>query len=483
MTFRKIPVNVPFWSNAEDESKVLVAEQRRDVIKDVFGTTIRRPALVQFASGLPQPADGMYYWETRDRVYIVSSGNLYSMTENGVISEVEAGIYGNGEHVSWAESADLTIVTEGATRKLFSTNGGRIVEFNGSTAQQLTGSDDPLESSHIIMFDTFLLSNELSNQKFDESILHSKVADPINFEGAFFSAENKSDPISALHSEWDEIAAFGTKALESFYNNGVDPFAQIPGATVKQGTLSPWTIKNLDNAYFMLNADRRLIRIDGRQATVLSQAIDDILSEAADAPNAEGEDVTFDGKTLYLLTINQRTFVFDYVLNEWVGEWGAWNTTTATYKPFSARNFINVKQWNKTFCASKTTGEIFELSSKAFRDVGDTIIRSSVITGNIDHGTGREKRSNELRFKLKRGNVEKLTVDQDQPLLLVRWRDNGSKIWSNYRNILLGFKGEDEFFWSLFQLGSYRSRQYEFVCTDDVPFSIVEVEEDVDLLR
>jgi hypothetical protein len=48
---------------------------------------------------------------------------------------------------------------------------------------------------------------------------------------------------------------------------------------------------------------------------------------------------------------------------------------------------------------------------------------------------------------------------------------------------MLGFQGDTEFYYSLFQLGSYRARQYELVVTDDTPFSIVEVEEDVDLLR
>jgi len=65
----------------------------------------------------------------------------------------------------------------------------------------------------------------------------------------------------------------------------------------------------------------------------------------------------------------------------------------------------------------------------------------------------------------------------------VRWRDNGSKIWSNDRKIGLGFEGNTEFIRSIFMLGTYRTRQWEFYCTDNIPFSIVQATEDVTVTR
>lgn len=232
----------------------------------------------------------------------------------------------------------------------------------------------------------------------------------------------------------------------------------------------------------MLTTGRRLARIVGRQPIILSQPIDDILSESAAVTNAQGDLLTLKGNTLYLLTINNRTFVYDYAAQEWVGEWGYWNKETAAYDQFKGMNFINVKEWGLTLCADKTTGTIYKFDFDTYQDDGDEI-RSSVVTGNIDHKTGREKRSSELRLKLKRGKVSKTSVDDIDPKMLVRWRDNGSKVWSNYREVSLGSSDVDGFYYSLFQLGSYRSRQYEFVCSDNTPFSIVEADEDVDLLR
>lgn len=466
----------------EDESRSsVVSAERRDVIKDTLGTTIRRPGLSVF-SDLPATIDGMYYWEHKDLVYLVSGKNLYSMDKRGNTALVGSDIFGEGMHVTWAESADLTLITPGAVRKIFAANGENIVEYDGITAQKLQDADAPANVSHIIMFDSYLLANDIATPKFDESILYSKVADPISWEGAFFSAENKSDPINAMHKGWDEIALFGSRSIENDYNDGTTPFLPIPGGNIESGTLSPWTIKLAGNSYIYLDSGRKVIRLTGRQPVEVSQAIDNLLDGDVDYENAEGEVFTLGSRKIYLLTINSRSFAFDYEKNEWVGEWGSWDEPTATYNQFQARNILNVKQWGVTLCTDKINGNIYKLDFDTYRDNGQEI-RSAVITGNIDHGTGREKRSNELKVRLKRGQVSKVTIDDVEPVMLVRWRDNGLKVWSNYRQIPLGFQGETEFYYSIYQLGSYRARQYEFVVTDDTPFSLVEVEEDVELLR
>lgn len=486
MAWQKIPINVPFWANVSEPSRsAIVSKERRDVIKDALGATIKRPCLSEFATGLPDIADGQVYWENTDKVYIVSSGDLYSLTEAGVLTLEQASVFEigpSGKHVTWANSTDLTLVTAGAVRKLFGTNGGRIVETDGTTVNKLADSDAPRECTHIVMFDNYLHGNDKSDQKYDESVLFSKAADPITWEGAFYSAENHPDILNAIHSAWDEIAVFGTNQIENFYNDKTTPFSAIPGGNINDGTLSPWTIKSNKDFYFYLNADRIVIQLAGRQAIEISDAINNLIDGDLDYENAEGEFFKLSGKELYLLTIGGRTFVFDIKLKEWVGEWGTWDKNTASYRPFRARNFINVKPWGLTLCTDKDTGTIYKLDFDTFQDDGEEV-RSSIITGQIDHGTGREKRSNELKFRLRRGEVAKTSTDQVEPLLLYRWRDDGSKVWSNWREVPLGFEGDKEFYFSDYQLGSYKSRQYNFVVTDNTPFTIAEVEEDVELLR
>jgi len=483
VTFQKLPVNAPLWKNVEDESRSVVSEDRRDVMKDALGTTIKRPCLSLFNDDLDEVTDGIFYWPEKDMVYFVNDTNLYSLAENGTVTLIGSSLFGSGTHTTWAESPDLTLVTTGATRKLFAANGNKVVKYDGSTASILSGSNTPVQSSHIIMFDTYLLSNEMSDPKWEETIIRSKVADPETWEGAYFSAENHPDKLQAIHSEWDEIAAFGEHSIEPFYNDGSTPFSTIPGANIGKdgGTLSPWTIKVLDNAYFLLNAQRRVIRIDGRQPTVLSHAIGNLLEGNIDYANAEADVLELNDRAFYILTVNDRTFVYDTLLKEWISEWSWWNKTLGKYERFRGRNIITVEQWGVTLCTDWENGNIYKLSENVYQDAGSEV-RSSVITGLIDHGTSLEKESNELRLRIKRGQATKTATTDISPKMQIRWRDNGSKKWSNYRVIDLGFYGDDEIYRSLVQLGSYISRQWEFIVTDNVPFSIVDVEEDVNIL-
>lgn len=485
MVDRQIPINAPFWSNAERESKVAVANQRRDVMKDLTGTTIRRPGLDPFNSGLPAPSNGLYYWPKADKVFLESSGDLYSLTEAGALTLESSDFFSSSMFIDWAESGDLTLVTAGATRKLFAASGGPLSVFDGTTGSRLTGSNDPVKSTHVVNFDTYTIANDLSAEKYDESAFHSKVAEPENFEGAFFSAENRPDPINAIHNSWpDELMLIGTESLQHFYNNKVDPFAAIPGGAMPVGTHSPWSIK-FDDAYFLLDAKRQLIRIDGRQQTVLSLPISDLLNTVIPLETlneAYGDLLTVNGRTLYLLTISERTFVYDFALKEWVGEWGFWSKPSAQYRAFPARNFLNIKEWGITLCSDKTSGIIYKVDEDVYQDNGNEI-RSSIITGSIDHGTTREKRSNELRLTLKRGQMPRTSPSDVEPVLIVRWRDDGSKEWQNDRQIGLGFEGDFEFTRSIFMLGTYRSREWEIYCTENIPFSIVKATEDIEVLR
>lgn len=65
------------------------------------------------------------------------------------------------------------------------------------------------------------------------------------------------------------------------------------------------------------------------------------------------------------------------------------------------------------------------------------------------------------------------------PKIMIRWRDNGKAQWSNYREISLGPTGDTTIIKKIRKLGQYETRQYEIVCTSNVPITIAGVNEDV----
>lgn len=68
------------------------------------------------------------------------------------------------------------------------------------------------------------------------------------------------------------------------------------------------------------------------------------------------------------------------------------------------------------------------------------------------------------------------------PKLIVRWRDDAERPWEKEREIELkdGIKMQYIYF---YQNGIYRMRQYEIIFTENIPFTLINAEEEVDGLE
>ena len=82
-------------------------------------------------------------------------------------------------------------------------------------------------------------------------------------------------------------------------------------------------------------------------------------------------------------------------------------------------------------------------------------------------------------FRLKRSNIATVA---SATTMTIRFRDDGKTTWGNERTVSLSQIGDTEFRGHLNRLGSYYSRQYEFVLSDDTPLALVSVEENFDYM-
>jgi hypothetical protein len=346
--------------------------------------------------------------------------------------------------------------------------------MTGQQPKKLTDAAAPQKATHLAIFDTYMIANQTGTQKIE----YSKVGTPTVFDAEFATAEAQSDDIVFVGVGWDEIAAFGKTTQEFFYDDGVTPFVPKPGAIIQEGCIAPYSVKLIDNAWFFLNHERRVMRVNGRQPVTLSVPIDKVLSGLTTITDAIGDELTVGGRTFYILTFptDNRTIVYDYAQNEWCGEWGSWNQAFQRYDRWRGNCVLSVPEWNTHFVGDYSNGNIYKASLTKYQDGTDTI-RSAWLTGNIDHGTSLWKRSIRLRLRIKRGDGDINT--EESPVLMIRWRDNGNKAWGNTLNIDLGKQGENEFYKEFGPLGRYRSRQYEVSITDNIPLTLISVEENV----
>ena len=65
---------------------------------------------------------------------------------------------------------------------------------------------------------------------------------------------------------------------------------------------------------------------------------------------------------------------------------------------------------------------------------------------------------------------------------MIRWKDN-NKSWSNEHWVSIKNTGDTNFIARLSNLGIYETRQYEFVYCGNTPWTLVEAEEDVEVLQ
>ena len=466
MPFVNLPINQPLYANVDDASLSDRSPERHDVYMDESGSMVRRPGLDAFSTVGSGPINSIYYWSYTDLAYVLSGADLYSLNEAGTATLIKAGLFDAWTRGIWDEGIN-------PSRKLYGTNGGTPVEYDGVTAQTFTDANAPPHATHLAIFNTYLVANQTGTQKIE----YSAVGQPTVFNAEFASAESESDNLVAVAVGWEETAAFGTRSTQFFWTSSTSALENKSGSLVEQGCIAPYTITRIDNSWFFLNHKRRLVRLTNRTPEVLSLPVDSILAGVTTVTDAIGDELTVGGKGFYVLTFpsDNKTYVYDYVLGKWCGQWGYWSDDTSSYNRWRGNCVTYVPEWNAHLVGDYYNGKVYKSSTTSYLDGSDTI-RSAWYTGNIDHGTQLWKRSVRLRLRIKRGDGDE---NDTSPILMVRWRDNGDKTWGNSVEIDLGVTGDNEFFKEIGPLGRYRTRQYEISITDDVPLVLVSVEENV----
>ena len=136
---------------------------------------------------------------------------------------------------------------------------------------------------------------------------------------------------------------------------------------------------------------------------------------------------------------------------------------------------VTSRLWGFTVVGSSTTGKLYKFSTQ-YKDDAGTLITTTLRTAEVDHGPPDAiKFARRLTFYFKR------TATATTPATMsFRYRDNGKQAWSSTRTIPIEANSTTELKHTIRQLGSYRTRQYEFTFDTASGIAFVEAEEDVD---
>ena len=475
--------------NVDSQAKVLSVDEARDCYyeKSAEGKYIirRRPGYSLFATtgapevyaaGILRTGQGIFWSDRLAAAFVVAGGNLYRLASDGTPTQITGATINTGRYAVFAEGQTLDL-----TPFIYIAHGGTLRYTDGSTLTTPSDPNTPTAASFVASLnnrvwadnggqDFYITDTDPDTSLFDP-FYWSMVDNP-------WRAAIKADTVQALIAAWNEVAVWGTQTIEYWQEDGVNPISPLVGATSEMGTDSPQTIKIADNTMYALasmQGKRAVVKLVNRGPQIVSGDIDRELQSYDTITDAVGALAFTGGINHYVLNFPtaKKTWAYDLKENLFI-EWGAWNPSLARYDVFPIAGSCYAKAWNKHLFLGQD-GNVYQMSRTTYQDAGNEI-RTLIRTGWINHGTARRKRSSQLYVKLKSYSPTPATV-------LMRWRDDGRPEWSSYLELPVGSESEQTQFAKLSRRGMYRSRQYEFLMTDNADLALCGLSEEVEELR
>lgn len=394
-------VKVPIFSGVyKGADGIELRDEQAELMDGYLGEllqTVKRPglsSLITLDTGT-NGVTGLYWWDEKSMAVAVSNGRTYKVVRTGALSSpsyTATDLTGTSLTV-----AQTTFATDGTY--VFMASGGKIGYTNGTASTVLMADTDaPTTATHVGWLDGYLLANNQNNRFYWSDVGNSLSWSSI----AFASAEGASDAISALHV-WDrEIYLFGRRSLEIWENDGSNPFSRVSGGFKSSGCEAPYSIVKTRNAAYWLNDERRFVSFAGRAIEPLSPGMNREVQKFTKVDDCIASSCQTDGYTFVIFTFPtaNRTLVYNENNQTW-SEWGAFDSETGLYNRFAAQAICYAQGWGITLAGSNSAPNLFKLSSDAYSDASPIRVRR--LTGLIDYGTLKAKRSNQLRLRVKRG--------------------------------------------------------------------------------
>lgn len=401
---------------------------------------------------------GQYtWWISGGTVYRVSS--IYTYLAIGTIgtNTGELGIASNGNQI---------LIVDGV--------GGWIIDVAASTLTKIADPQFPNGVTRATYQDGYFIVTGDASQKF---YINENPYDGANWNGLdFASAEGSPDNTIGVISDHRELWLFGNTSAEVWVNTGnADfPFQRSGNTFIEHGCAAAGTIAKADNTVFWLGTDDRgagiVWRADGYTPVRIStNAIEYALGTYTTLSDAYAFAYQQEGHVFYVLifpTAN-KTWVYDCASQTWHER--VWlNPLTGSENRW--RSSCHVFANEKHLVGDFQTGKIYALELSTYTDNGDAILR---LRRTISEESGQLMMFyGSLQVDMETG-VGTSTGQGQNPVLMLRYSNNGGHTWSNQKTATVGNIGQYGARCKFNRLGSGRNRVWEISMTDPVKFAVM----------
>lgn len=474
-----LPLGTGVYKNV-DQSEVSDKDlEIVDAYCDEEGAIVKRPgasSLIDLsgyngASALT-PVEGLFWWQQKERLIALIEGELTFTTKSGSVYTTTA----IGNSAQKLPTGVRPMFASDATYLLVAAGGKMIYTSAAANQQWVSDADAPTLVTHVANLDGYFLANSVGTPRFYFSALN----DPTTWSALdFASAVGDADYVNAIHTLRRELYLFGANSIEIWQNDGSTPFSRLDSGFIESGTISPYSIVKTEDNLYWLDDRRRFVTFEGARVSEIRSPYSKVIDSFQDVRDCTSDRIKIGGQDflIWAFKSENKTFVLNLMNNKW-SEWGDYDNNGETYNRWLYNCYAYAKTWGQHVVGRRNAPQVDLLSPTVYTDGDSSRIRTYHKTGHIDHGSLRRKRCNRLMLRVKTGHPGTTTT----PQLMVRFRDDDKPGWSNSKLISLRDQGDSNLYGELKMLGIYRTRQWEFSCSDSVPLSYVKAEVDVDLL-
>lgn len=406
-------------------------------------------------------------------LYVVSGANLYSVTQNGIVTQIPGDpITGNGP---------VRIEKNGATPPILciTPNNGDGFTSNGSTVVQ---SADPVFTSgqggaDVSFVDQYFVFRRRGKAEIFNSGLNAFTFDALDVT----TADGAPDNLVGLIVNNREIIAAGETSVERWYNAARptgSPFARSPGGFYEIGCGAGLSLANQDNSVAMLANDKTFRRLSGAWDRISHDGIDSELQRFGMVSDCYAIPYRQEGHHFIAWTFPNagRTLVIDYN----TGEWHERESRIGTVSLGRWRPSFIVDAYGYQIVGDSVSGKLGILDPDTHEEWGEP----QVVEWTYQPIYAERAKASHKRLEIGVSAGQGTVVGQgSNPLLTLYVSDTGGMTWRARPVKELGRLGEYTKRVKYENLGESRARSYRCQVSDPIRLFVLDTLLDVDGAR
>lgn len=464
----KIPLVGPSYTSRETQLSAQVTKNLYPSIDPEAKTIVSLhafPGLKSWATTQTAADRGMHV--ANGVLYKVSGTTLYSINSSGVATS--RGTIGGTGRCDFSNDASYLVITTGSTAYGYT--------FATATLAAITDTDldNPTTVGYL---NTFFVYDQNSGTQ--GQFVTSQVTDPTDINALDYAeAESHPDDILKIHIYNQLVYFFGSDTIEPWYNSGVGnpPFDRVQGGVKPYGLAGQWASAVNDESVFFLDNNRQPQQMIGLEVRHLgNNALGKEWLNYSTVEDAEALTYIIDQQTFFQLNFPtaDRSWTYHQPSNTWFQmSYGVENRRH--------RGSSYAFCYGKHLMADYENGKVYELDFDTYTDNSGVIQRqraTATIHGGLYGFPGATLFFERVEFDVQVG-VGLNTGQGSDPMLMVRYSDDGGNTWSAEEFYELGVGGDYLRKVTLVDQGQAEFRIYELTYSDPTAFALFSASADV----